>query len=245
MENNTLCNRHSLGVNNHTKMYVTYTRIYGWSDYGGESSYQPGYRLENMMWMTLLVYDYIIPGDDKVPIYNEFGYITIDDARIDETCNAYFKWKDLNTYISNNSHRGINMPDAISEPMGCYCLGLLWNRGDEVGDATDPNTGKKIEFKATSRFEGDLSSFGPKCVFDDLVFLRFKLDENLLYIYDLHINSDQFGQYPANQTQTIQDQKNQGRRPHVSLQSLFVNANNLQPDIIFDIRRCRIIQDNR
>ena len=54
-----------LGVNNHTKMYVTYTRIYGWSDYGGESSYQPGYRLENMMWMTLLVYDYIIPGENN------------------------------------------------------------------------------------------------------------------------------------------------------------------------------------
>ena len=66
MENNTLCNRHSLGVNNHTKMYVTYTRIYGWSDYGGESSYQPGYRLENMMWMTLLVYDYIIPGEKMI-----------------------------------------------------------------------------------------------------------------------------------------------------------------------------------
>lgn len=66
MENNTLCNRHSLGVNNHTKMYVTYTRIYGWSDYGGESSYQPGYRLENMMWMTLLVYDYIIPGEKTI-----------------------------------------------------------------------------------------------------------------------------------------------------------------------------------
>ena len=46
-------------------MYVTYTRIYGWSDYGGESSYQPGYRLENMMWMTLLVYDYIIPGETR------------------------------------------------------------------------------------------------------------------------------------------------------------------------------------
>lgn len=46
--------------------------------------------------------------------YNEFGLIEIDNARIDETCNAYFKWKDLNTYISNNSRRGINMPDAIS-----------------------------------------------------------------------------------------------------------------------------------
>lgn len=174
-----------------------------------------------------------------MPIYNEFGYITIDSARIDETCNAYFKWKDLNTYISNNSHRGINMPDAISEPMGCYCLDLLWNRGDEVGDATDPKDGRKIEFKATSRFEGDLSSFGPKCQFDDLVFLRFKLDENLLYVYDLHINSDEFGKYPANKTETIQDQKNQGRRPHVSLCELFVDAKKLQPDVIFDIRKCK------
>ena len=76
MENNTLCNRHSLGVNNHTKMYVTYTRIYGWSDYGGESSYQPGYRLENMMWMTLLVYDYIIPGGTNYGAYYSFIYIS-------------------------------------------------------------------------------------------------------------------------------------------------------------------------
>ena len=180
-----------------------------------------------------------------MPIYNPFGHIQIDDARIDETCNAYFKWKDLNTYICNNSHRGMNMPDAISEPMGCYCLDLLWNRGKEVGDATNPRTGEKVEFKATSRFEGDLSSFGPTCQFDDLVFLRFDLDNNLLYVYDLHITSEEFGRYPANKNQTIQDQKDQGRRPHVSLQALFVDAQNLTPDIIFDIRRCRIIEDNR
>lgn len=180
-----------------------------------------------------------------MPKYKKFGRIVIDDARIDETCNAFFKWKDLNTYISDNSHRGINMPDAISEPMGCYCLGFEWNRGEENGDATDPADGRKIEFKATSRFDGDLSSFGPKCQFDDLIFLRFNLDENLLYIYDLKINSDDFGAYPANKTQTIQQQKDQGRRPHVSLQKLFVEDKNLQPDIVFDIRRCRIIEDNR
>lgn len=180
-----------------------------------------------------------------MPIYNDFSLITIDDARIDETCNAYFKWKDLNTYISNNSHRGMNMPDAISEPLGCYCLGFLWNRGNEVGDATDPLTNRKIEFKATSRFTGDLSSFGPKTVFDDLVFLRFNLDDNLLYIYDLKINSEEFGKYPANQYEAIEDQKRQGRRPHVSLYKLFVEAKELKPDVIFDIRRCRIIEDNR
>ena len=80
------------------------------------------------------------------------------------------------------------MPDAISEPMGCYCLGYKCNRGSAVGDATDSND-KKVEFKATSRFEGDLSSFGPKTEFDNLVFLRFKLDDNLLYVYDLGIDS--------------------------------------------------------
>lgn len=177
--------------------------------------------------------------------FKDFGLIHIDEARIDETCNAYFKWKDLNTYIKSNARRGINMPDAISEPMGCYCLNLLWNREDVTGDATDPVTNEKVEFKATSRFEGDLSSFGPKTVFDNLVFLRFNLDENKLYIYDLKINSEELGKLPANNKETIQDQKDQGRRPHVSLQKLFVEANNLEPDIIFDIRRCKIIQDNR
>ncbi len=172
-------------------------------------------------------------------VFNKFGQISIDAARIDEACNAYFKWKDLNTYIKNNSHRGINMPDAISEPMGCYCLDLLWNRGDEVGDATNPRTNEKVEFKATSRFEGDLSSFGPKCKFDDLVFLRFDLNNNFLYIYDLKVSSEDLKKYPANKTQTIGNQQQQGRRPHISLQSLFVDADNLKPDIIFDIRKCK------
>ena len=164
-----------------------------------------------------------------------FGRILIDAERLDRTCNAYFKWKDLNTYISDNSHRGINMPDAISEPLGCYCLGLEWNRGSEAGDATDPKTGRKI----------DLSSFGPDCSFENLVFLRFNLEQDLLYVYDLKINSVEFGKYPANKTETIDDQKRQGRRPHVSLQELFVKAKNLEPDVIFDIRRQRITTDNR
>lgn len=201
--------------------------------------------MTNFIYIDIICSEADVPTEVFMPIYNNFGHIKIDDARIDEVCNAYFKWKDLNTYISNNSRRGLNMPDAISEPMGCYCLGYLWNRGSEAGDATDPDTGRKIEFKATSRFEGDLSSFGPKCTFDDLVFLRFNLEDNMLYIYDLKINSDELDLYPANSKQTIKQQKDQGRRPHISLKEMFVDENDLKPDIVFDIRRCKIIEDNR
>lgn len=172
------------------------------------------------------------------------GLVRIDNARLNSACEAYFKWKDLNTYVKSVNTRGINIPDCISEPIACWCLGYMWNRGSQVGDATDGN-GNKIEFKATSRWNGDLSSFGPSCTFDNLVYLRFDVEHNKLYIYDLHIDSHRFGQLPANQHQTIRDQQMQGRRPHVSLQSLFVDAHSLQPDIIFDIRQMRIERDNR
>lgn len=135
------------------------------------------------------------------------------------------------------------MPDAISEPMACYCLGFQWNRGTQVGDATDPNTSEKIEFKASSNYDGDLSSFGPDTKFDKLYFLRFNLEKNTLTIYDLGVNSKQLGDYPANKTQTIREQQLQGRRPHVRLLELFVEKNNLQPVCVFDIRRVKVVDE--
>lgn len=167
----------------------------------------------------------------------KYSVIKIDDARIDEACDAYFKWKDLNSYVKRVSTRGINIPDVISEPIGCYCLGFDWNRGN-AGDATDPKTGEKVEFKATSNFDGDLSSFGPKCSFDNLVFLRFNIDNNYVFVYNLKIDSKEFGRLRANKNETIEEQKAQGRRPHVRLIELFVKRLNLKPDVIFDIRKC-------
>ena len=81
-------------------MYVTYTRIYGWSDYGGESSYQPGYRLENMMWMTLLVYDYIIPEEKIIiSVSNPTEYIPFSEIENMFVCG----------YSSKGENRGIGL----------------------------------------------------------------------------------------------------------------------------------------
>ena len=170
--------------------------------------------------------------------------VEIDDERINHTIEAYFKWKDLNTYIKSVSTRGINMPDAISEPMGCWCMGYLWNRGKEVGDAYDPKTNKKIEFKATSNYDTDLSSIGPKTKFDNLVFLRYNLSENKLYIYDLETNSDQLAQMNVNRTQKIGDQKEEKRRPHIGIIKLF-KLDEKEPTVVFDIRKGQIEVDNR
>ena len=49
---------------------------------------------------------------------NDEYLIKIEESRIQQTCDAYFKWKDLNTYVKSLVSRGINIPDAISEHMG-------------------------------------------------------------------------------------------------------------------------------
>ncbi len=164
--------------------------------------------------------------------------VNIDEPRIQETCDAYFKWKDLNTYVKSLVSRGLNMLDAISEPMGCYCLDLLWNKSSG-GDAQSRD-GKKIEFKATSNYDYDLSSFGPVCEFDDLVFLRFNLDTNMLYVYDTGVNSAEFKKIKISQFGTVEDYQKQGKRPHLSIIKSIIEKKGLEPTVVFNIRRGQI-----
>lgn len=164
--------------------------------------------------------------------------VAIDAARINDVCDSYFKWKDLNNSLKNYVSRGLNFPEVISEPMGCYALDLLWNKGSS-GDAQDKN-GRKIEMKATSNFDSDLTSFGPKCDFDDLVFLRLDYNNNKLYIYDIGINAEELKTLPANKTQTVGDQQAQKRRPHISIIKTVIEPRRLQPTCIFNIRRAEV-----
>lgn len=173
-------------------------------------------------------------------IMNDEFLIKIDEPRIQETCDAYFKWKDLNTYVKSLVSRGINMPDAISEPMGCYCLDLLWNK-NSGGDAKAKD-GRKIEFKATSNYDYDLSSFGPRCDFDDLVFLRFDLDSNMLFVYDTGINSEELKSIPVSKTATVGDYQKAGKRPHIRIIESIIDKRNLKPTVIFNIRRGMIVE---
>jgi len=171
---------------------------------------------------------------------NDDYLIKIDEPRIQQTCDAFFKWKDLNTYVKSLVSRGINMPDAISEPMGCYCLNLLWNK--KAGGDAKSLDGKKIEFKATSNYNKDLSSFGPKCDFDNLVFLRFDLDLNMLFVYDTGINSEEFKRLPVSKTATVEDQQKAKRRPRMRIIESIIEKRKLEPTVIFNIRTGKIVE---
>lgn len=166
--------------------------------------------------------------------------VKIDELRKDEACNAYFKWKELNIYLKSLVTRGINMHDAISEPLGCYCLDLLWNK-QSGGDAFTKD-GKSVEFKASSNFDRDLTSFGPKTVFDKLVFLRFDVNLDILYVYDLKINSEQLKALPVSKTATIGDYQNVGKRPRTNVINKVIIPQNIKPTKVFDIRKGKIVE---
>lgn len=170
---------------------------------------------------------------------NRVDLVEIDAARINDVCRLYFLWKDLNTGLRGFVSRGINFPEAISEPMGCYALGYQWNKGS-AGDAMD-SEGRLIEMKATSNFDRDLTSFGPVTSFDELVFLRLNQIENRLYIYRTGINGITLGDLPANSKETIGDQQRQGRRPRFSIIKTIIEAYDLEPTAIFDIRTMEVI----
>ncbi len=164
--------------------------------------------------------------------------VEIDATRINDVCDSYFKWKDLNNSLKNYVSRGINFPETISEPMGCYALNYLWNKGSG-GDAQDRN-GRKIEMKATSNFDSDLTSFGPRCEFDNLIFLRLDYSNNKLYVYDTELSSNDLKTLPANKTETVGEQQVQKRRPHISVINGIINARGLKPVCIFNIRKAEI-----
>lgn len=168
-----------------------------------------------------------------------YDYIVIDQPRYISTVEAYFKWKDLNSYLKNISNRGLNMPDAISEPLGCWALSFVWNRGS-TGDATDTvdhnGVGNlKIEFKASSNFDNDLTSFGPETNFDKLYFLRFALSHNLLFIYDLGLTGTTLGNIRVNSRELVRDQQADGKRPRLRIIEDYIIPRRLAPVAVLNL----------
>lgn len=127
-------------------------------------------------------------------------------------------WRSLDRALLEDLEetRGANFPSAASEIFACYAFDLKWNKGS-AGDAYDSD-GRIIEVKSASAAGYDVTSFSPKEVYDNLVFVRYHKYEDVVYIYDLHMNSADIGKMKVNSTETLEDQQKAGRRPRFSIE---------------------------
>lgn len=165
--------------------------------------------------------------------------VRIDKSRFNDAVKAYFLWKELNALVKNSHTRGINLHEAISEPLVCRANGFLLNKGSG-GDAYDENNDRIIEIKASSNFDKDTTSFSPSEEFDELHFVRLNQRDDEFYLYNLDINSDQLKQVKVNKTQTLEDQQKQGRRPRFSIIKQVIEENNIEPYAKVDMREKKI-----
>jgi hypothetical protein len=137
--------------------------------------------------------------------------------------------------------RSVNLPEGISEV--AFCLDFDKNsaraikvlHGSGSFDVVNLETGKRIQIKATS-VENELTSFGPKSVWDELYFLDFFREGKADGSFDVYkIPNNLIYNHKVNATQTFREQQEQKRRPRFSIKKEIIAKNNLKP-----IKTCRI-----
>lgn len=163
--------------------------------------------------------------------------VDIDATRINDIQDMYFKWKELCLRIMGCSSRKINFPETISEVMVCYALGLKWNKGSNC-DAVNPSTNEKVEIKA-SNSDGP-SSFSSRTPYDDLVFAKLDMSNDVLHIYDTKKSSEAIKSIKVNKKQTVEKQQKQTRRPRFNLENVVVNEWKIKETATLNIRTLKV-----
>ena len=148
--------------------------------------------------------------------------------------DAYVDWRKLCTHLLNLTSRLVNLPEGISE--GAFCLEM--NAVRILGNIPNANSSfdcyflekkERIQVKACSIIP-DLTSFGPKSVWDKLYFLDFYRKGKWDGTFDIYLinNKDIYNHY-VNADQTFCDQQEQGRRPRFSIFREIIRIKNIKP----------------
>jgi hypothetical protein len=150
----------------------------------------------------------------------------------------YESWKILNSGMREYKARAVNLPEGISESAFCLdfdkdCGRLV--RGPGSFDGYNIRENRMVQIKAVS-VEVDLTSFGPKSIWDDLYFLDFYREGKFDGTFDVYkIPNDLIYTFKVNVTQTLKEQQAQGRRPRFSIKEGIIKATGLKP-----LKTCKI-----
>ncbi|MDC0187484.1 Bsp6I family type II restriction endonuclease [Candidatus Nitrosopelagicus sp.] len=147
----------------------------------------------------------------------------------------YQNWTTLRNGLINAKTRGPNFPEGISE----VAFAIIFDAPRVLSvigthssfDNYDIKKYKRIQVKATS-VKQDLSSFGPKSVWDTLFFLDFYRDGKFdgkfdAYIIPNNLVTTQVVKQSTNET--FVDYQKKGLRPRFSIQSKIIRKYNIKP----------------
>lgn len=171
----------------------------------------------------------------------ETSVLKFDKTDILTLKSIYDNWRNLCDALNSLEARAINLPEGLSESI--ICLHKNWYRFsgstnsnfNSSFDCYDPNTNARIQVKA-SAIQEDLTSFGPKSVWDKLYFLDFYREGKWDGSYDCYF-IDTTNLYSTilnkKKKESFKDQQDAGKRPRLSIMKEFIKANNLTPETFY------------
>jgi len=147
----------------------------------------------------------------------------------------YNDWRQLCNNLSLVGARGVNLPEGLSESAFCIEMNAVRTTNGIKGkvntsfDAYDLITKKRIQVKACSVLP-DLTSFGPKSVWDQIYFVDFYRQGNWDGTFDIYlIDTNDIYNFKVNATETMRQQQQQKRRPRFSIYKGIIEAKELKP----------------
>lgn len=65
---------------------------------------------------------------------------------------------------------------------------------------------------------------------------------DVLFVYDTGVNSEELKKIHVSKTATVGDYQKAGKRPHLSIIQSIIEARRLEPTVVFNIRRGKIVE---
>ena len=156
----------------------------------------------------------------------------VEKSDAEHLLEMYNLWNRLSKNLTEYGCRRMNFPE-ISELIFCLVYDC-WRTNNISGiehssfDCYNPKTNARIQVKATS-IKNDLTSFGPRSVWDELYFMDFYPNGKYDGSFDVYlIPNDEVYNHKINENQTFKDQQKEGRRPRFSIKKL-IKSLNLKP----------------
>jgi hypothetical protein len=146
----------------------------------------------------------------------------------------YKEWRSLCDNLTSMVARAVNLPEGLSESAFCAemdcvrCVESISGANTSF-DCFNLQTNERIQVKACSVLP-DLTSFGPKSVWDKIYFVDFFREGKWDGTFDIYLidNQDIYG-HKVNVHQTLKEQQEQRRRPRFSIYSEIILKKGLKP----------------